>query len=71
MCLAFTGKIISIENNSNGVVMFNGITKEVILDLLPDAAIGDFVLVHAGFAIQKVEFDENTNWLMNLIDESK
>lgn len=63
MCLAFTGKIISIENNSDGTVYFNGIKKRVIMDLLPDAAVGDFVLVHAGFAIQKVDPNEEIDWI--------
>jgi len=52
MCLAFPGKVIKIEGSS-GEVDFGGFTKRVNLMLLPEAQIGDFVLVHAGFAISK------------------
>ncbi|HHS50184.1 MAG TPA: HypC/HybG/HupF family hydrogenase formation chaperone [candidate division Zixibacteria bacterium] len=50
MCLAYPGKIVSIEGDS-GEIDFGGFTKKVNLMLLPDAKVGDFVLVHAGFAI--------------------
>ncbi len=53
MCLAFPGKIISI-NGDNASVDFDGIEKEVNVSLVADAKKGDFVIVHAGFAIQKL-----------------
>ncbi len=56
MCLAIPSKIIEI-NNLLAVVDVYGARKEVSLILLPEeAAIGDYVLVHAGFAIQKIDF---------------
>ena len=58
MCLALTGRIISIEDNTDGVVDFGGISKNIILDLIHEAKVGDLVLVHAGFAIQRIDPDE-------------
>lgn len=60
MCLAIPGKIKSIELQHNGMVrmakvLFGGITKEASLEMLPDADIGDYVLVHVGVAISKVD----------------
>ncbi len=54
MCLAFPGKITSIENNL-AKVEISGVTRKVSLMLLPDAKLGDYVLVHAGFAMQIVD----------------
>ena len=57
MCLAVPGKITSIEEN-NAEVDFSGIKRSVSLDLVPDAKKNDYVLVHAGFAIQVLEPEE-------------
>ncbi|MEM6719382.1 MAG: HypC/HybG/HupF family hydrogenase formation chaperone [Bacteroidota bacterium] len=63
MCLAIPGKIKSIESQYNGLVRmakisFGGITKEASLEMLPDADVGDYVLVHVGVAISKVNEEE-------------
>ena len=62
MCLAVPGKILSIETGDAqmqvGKVSFGGIVKEVCLACVPGAAIGDYVLVHVGFAIGKVNEQE-------------
>jgi len=62
MCLAVPGKIISIENDEefarSGRVSFGGILKEVNLSLVPEAGIGNYVLVHAGFAINSIDEKE-------------
>jgi len=59
MCLAIPGKIISIEDEKSilrmGKVSFSGIIKEISLAYVPEAAIDDYVLVHAGFAINKID----------------
>lgn len=59
MCLAVPGKIISIDNKDdimrNGKVDFGGVARIVNLAFVPDAEINDYVLVHAGFAIGKVD----------------
>lgn len=56
MCLAIPGKIISIKGEY-GLVDFNGVQKEINLSLVK-AKERDFVVVHAGFAISKLESDE-------------
>lgn len=57
MCLAVPSKIIQI-NNLLAVVDVYGARKEVSLVLLPeDAVVGEYVLVHAGFAIQKIDHE--------------
>lgn len=62
MCLAVPGKILSIEDPDpimrTGRVSFGGIVKQVNLSYVPDAGIDDYVLVHVGFAISKVDEDE-------------
>jgi hydrogenase expression/formation protein HypC len=59
MCLAVPGKILSIVNDDGvmrtGRVSFGGIVKEVNLAYTPDAAVGDYVIVHVGFAISTVD----------------
>lgn len=58
MCLAVPGRIESIIENEpltrKGRVNFGGIVKEVFLAYVPEAGIGDYVIVHVGFAISKV-----------------
>ena len=53
MCLAYPGKIISIKGD-NASVDFDGIEKEINVSLVADAKKNDYVIVHAGFAIQKL-----------------
>jgi hydrogenase expression/formation protein HypC len=60
MCLAVPGKIVTIVEESNlglrrGKVDFGGIRKEVCLDYTPEAGLGDYVLVHVGFALATVD----------------
>jgi hydrogenase expression/formation protein HypC len=54
MCLAIPAKIEAIESDMADVDI-RGLKKRIGLALLPDAAIGEFVLVHAGFAIQRID----------------
>ncbi len=62
MCLAIPGKIEKIIGNDPlsrmGKVNFGGIVKEASLAYVPEAEIGDYVIVHAGFAISIVDEDE-------------
>ncbi len=62
MCLAVPGKILSIEGVDpvlrSGRVDFAGIVKEINLCYVPDARVGDYVIVHVGFAISIVDEDE-------------
>jgi hydrogenase expression/formation protein HypC len=61
MCLAIPGKILDVEEQ-DGVMMgranFGGIVKQVCLQYTPDAVPGDYVLVHVGFALNKVDAAE-------------
>lgn len=63
MCLAIPGKIQSIEYQYDGLVrmakvLFGGIVKEASLDMVPEAAVGDYVLVHVGVALTIVDEEE-------------
>ena len=62
MCLGVPGKVIRIEENPLGMTMgrvsFAGITKDVCLAYVPGAQVGDYVVVHVGFAISIVDEEE-------------
>ncbi|MCS6870313.1 MAG: HypC/HybG/HupF family hydrogenase formation chaperone [Anaerolineae bacterium] len=62
MCLAVPGQLISIENTDplfrTGKVNFGGIIKEVNLAYVPEAKVGDYVIVHVGFALSVVDEQE-------------
>ena len=69
MCLAIPMKIVKI-NNSSAVVESDGIYREINLGLLEDVNIGDYVIVHAGFAIQKLD-EEAARETLSLLNESR
>ena len=54
MCLAIPSKIVKMENNM-ATIDVDGVKREASLLLLEDAKIGDYVIVHAGFAINKID----------------
>ena len=61
MCLAVPGRVISVEERETGRfarVEFGGIMREACLDLVPEAQLGDFVLVHVGYAISRMDTEE-------------
>lgn len=61
MCLAIPGKLIEAGESGlgrGGKADFGGVTRTVSLDFVPTANIGDYVLVHAGFAIGLIDEDE-------------
>ena len=61
MCLAVPGQIISIEGEDLARVArvsFGGIVKQVSLAYLPEAKVGDYAIVHVGFAISLLDEDE-------------
>jgi hydrogenase expression/formation protein HypC len=74
MCLAIPGKVLQ-EFDSNGMrmakIQFGGIVREASLDYTPDAHTGDYVLVHVGFAISKVDEEEaaRTYQLLQELDQ--
>ena len=57
MCLAIPAKVTEMKDNRLATVDILGVTRDIALDLTPLAIVGDFVLVHAGFAIEVVDPD--------------
>ena len=61
MCLAIPGKVISVDQ-SNGLrtarIQFGGIVRQASLDFVPEAEVGDYVMVHVGYAISRVDAGE-------------
>ena len=55
MCLAIPAQVVLVGENRMAQVDIHGVTRTVSLDLVPDAEVGSWVLVHAGFAIQVVD----------------
>jgi hydrogenase expression/formation protein HypC len=62
MCLAIPGKIVSLSGDEplarTGKVNFGGIIKEVSLAYVPEACVGDYVIVHVGLAISRLDEEE-------------
>ncbi len=61
MCLAVPGRVLDeqqIGDSRIGTIQFGGVTRQAYLDFVPEAAVGDFVIVHVGFAISKVDEEE-------------
>ena len=61
MCLSIPGKITEITNDGSlimGMVDFGGINREVCLDYVPEAQVGQYVLIHVGFAISVLDEEE-------------
>ena len=61
MCLGIPGRIVEIRDDAGlvmGKVDFGGVRKDACLAYYPDAKVGEFVIVHVGFAISKVDEEE-------------
>lgn len=68
MCLAIPTKIVKIENNQIAEVDLSGVRMKISLVLLPEAKTGDYVLVHAGFAINVLS-DEEAKETLKILSE--
>jgi hydrogenase expression/formation protein HypC len=72
MCLAVPGQVLSIQGEDaltrQGRVAFGGIVKHVNLAYVPEAMVGDYVLVHAGFAITTIDAEEASRTLAYLAE---
>ncbi len=71
MCLAIPGKVVEIhraDDLSLGKVSFGGIQKEVCLDWVPEVKVGDYVIVHVGFAISTLD-EEEAQETLKLLDQ--
>ena len=59
MCLAIPGKLIELVPHSSGIRMgkvnFGGIVKQICLEYTPEAQVGEYVLVHVGFALSRID----------------
>jgi hydrogenase expression/formation protein HypC len=61
MCLGIPGEIVEVREDNGlrvGKVKFAGVTREVCLQYVPDASPGDYVVVHVGFAISRIDREE-------------
>jgi hydrogenase expression/formation protein HypC len=58
MCLAIPARILGLKGNGMAEVALEGVTKEVSLALLDGVVLGDYVIVHAGFALSRLDPDE-------------
>ncbi|MGO9230495.1 MAG: HypC/HybG/HupF family hydrogenase formation chaperone [Bryobacteraceae bacterium] len=61
MCLAVPGQIVEaheIDGLRMGTVRFGGVTRQACLDFVPEAQCGDYVIVHVGFAISRLDAEE-------------
>jgi hydrogenase expression/formation protein HypC len=62
MCLGVPGRIVSLEPDPLGMTMgrvnFSGIIKQVCMAYVPDAEVGEYVVVHVGFAVSKIDEEE-------------
>ena len=68
MCLAIPMKIASLNEDRMATVDVLGVTREISLDLTPQAQVGDYVLVHSGFAIEVVD-EQYAQETLDLIKE--
>jgi len=72
MCLGIPGRVVEIAENplglTQGRVAFGGITKRVCLAYVPEAKVGDYVVVHVGFAISRID-EEEARRVFRFLDE--
>jgi hydrogenase expression/formation protein HypC len=68
MCLAVPGRVVSLEERDDtqmAEVDFGGVRKEVCLEYIPDIRVGEYVVVHVGFAIQRLDEQSAVDTLAN------
>jgi hydrogenase expression/formation protein HypC len=58
MCLAIPARVVEVTDGEMAVVDLNGVRKEISLALVEDVAVGDYVIVHVGFALNKLNAEE-------------
>ncbi|TAL16207.1 HypC/HybG/HupF family hydrogenase formation chaperone [bacterium] len=72
MCVAVPGKIISIDENLMALADFGGSSREISVALLEEPKEGDYIIVHAGFALHKVspaEAEETIEMMRRMVDD--
>jgi hydrogenase expression/formation protein HypC len=55
MCLALPARVVELRSGDLGVIDLGGVRKEISLALVEDVAVGDYVIVHVGYALQKLD----------------
>ena len=72
MCIAFPGRILTIDKDNFAIIDISGTRREVSLDIVDEpVAVGDYVICHAGYAIQRIDEEvalEKLSFLKELID---
>lgn len=58
MCLAIPARVVEVTDGEMAVVDLSGVRKEISLALVEDVAVGDYVIVHVGFALNKLNAEE-------------
>ncbi|MCC6877155.1 MAG: HypC/HybG/HupF family hydrogenase formation chaperone [Sandaracinaceae bacterium] len=73
MCLAVPGRIEALSEGPGGLpfarVRFGSVVKEICLSFVPDAGVGEYVIVHVGFAIQRLD-EEAARATLALLDQA-
>ncbi|MDB5217259.1 MAG: [NiFe] hydrogenase metallocenter assembly protein HypC [Myxococcaceae bacterium] len=71
MCLGIPGEVIDIRESDGirvGKVRFGGVARDVCLECVPETKVGDYVLVHVGFAISRLDPEEAARTYQTLMD---
>jgi hydrogenase expression/formation protein HypC len=71
MCLAVPGKVVSIDDGADpltGLIDFGGVRKQACLEYVPDVRVGEYVIVHVGFALQRLD-EESALASLKLFEE--
>ncbi len=68
MCLAVPTQVVAIDDDQMATVELSQVARKISLDLVPDTKVGDYVIVHVGFAIQRLDEVEAQKTL-SLLDE--
>lgn len=58
MCLALPARVVSLEEDGSAVVALEGVRKRISTALVDDVAVGEYVLIHVGYALHKVSVEE-------------
>ncbi|MCX7896778.1 MAG: HypC/HybG/HupF family hydrogenase formation chaperone [Rhodocyclaceae bacterium] len=71
MCLAIPARVVDIGPDERAVVELDGMRKEVSLALIDDVRVGDYVIIHVGFALQKLDAQEAEKTLALFMEMSR
>ncbi|MFE3638469.1 HypC/HybG/HupF family hydrogenase formation chaperone [Streptomyces cellostaticus] len=71
MCLAVPGKVVSIDHSADpltGLIDFGGVQKQACLEYVPEVRVGEYVIVHVGFALQRLD-EESARASLELFEQ--